>query len=111
MNTIKMKTTALIGATAFVVVALVCWISPRKSNILQHTASTLAASLANAKVNSDYGVKPFSAADGRIEISGDQWTWTATKGYGHMDLQAKISCKIAQTEPRVEVSKIINMQW
>lgn len=91
--------------------ALVYLVTSRDKSISEHPEPVLAAAFANANASANFGVAPFYPSDGRIEVKNNHWTWTASKGYGYTDLQAEITWDIARTEPRIEVSQIINTQW
>ena len=71
-------------------------------------AATLGSKLANEEARRKFDAEPFAPDKARAVLRADRWVWQATAGYGKGDLRATVSFRQDESEPQVEVVRLVN---
>ena len=78
------------------------------ATIVAKLAATLATTLANNEAKKRFDTEPFLLTNTTATFHGDRWEWQATAGYGKGDLRATVSFKQDGSEPKVEITTLVN---
>ena len=71
-------------------------------------AATLGSRLANEEAKKKFDAEPFAPNKAKAVFRADRWGWQATAGYGKGDLRATVSFRQDNSEPQVEVVRLVN---
>jgi hypothetical protein len=84
-----------------------CASSQQSASLPKEDAKALAIRLANGKVATLYHSKPFQVGH-LTHLRDGRWIWTDSRGFGHVDIQARVELAADGSTNSVEINILTN---